>query len=143
MTLENLRENIEESTIFIMHGFEKYVPLSKVMADIDSLEETCVVKPKVELTQAQVDFLETFKTTNEALYLINRHGWGYSLVDGKGVTYTSGDDEEKERLTKLLGVGKLHSRNNIKKLQELLTEALVNGYTVKEEVPLYVCMCIA
>lgn len=139
MTLEKLRENIQEHNPYVLHNDEKYVSLSRVMADIDSLEETYVVKPKVELTQAQVAFLKTFKTTNEALYMINRQGWGYPLMDGKCLSYRSGDDVEKERLTKLLGVGVLHSGDNIKKLKELLTEAVVNGYTVKEEVPLYIC----
>lgn len=139
MVLEKLRKNIEEHTPYVMHSDKKYVQLDKVIAELRSLEETYVVKPKVELTQAQFNFINTFTNKKEALYLINRQGWGFPLIDGKGFTYRSGSEEEKERLSNLLGKGNIHNHSNMTRLQELLSEALVNGYTVKEEVPLYVC----
>lgn len=139
MVLEKLCKNIEEHTPYVMHSDKKYVQLDKVIDDIRGIEETHVVKPKVELTQAQVNFINTFRNTSEALYLINRYGYGYPIVDGKGFAYGSGSDEEKERLSNILGKGNMHSHGNITRVQEILVEALVNGYTVKEEVPLYVC----
>lgn len=141
MTLENLRENIQSHTPYVRHGDDKYISLSKVMADIDSLEETCVVKPKVELTQAQVNFLKTFKSNKrKALYYIARAGFRHPLTDGNDVRYTeSGVDGDKD-LVKLIDKGTKFSFNKFAEFKIKLIDALVNGYTVKEEVPLYVCV---
>lgn len=141
MTLEKLNEKLEEHTTYPLNNGEKFVKLEKVLEDIEDIEDTHVVKPKVELTQTQADFIRSFCGDKEkALYFISRFGWGYFLEDGNGVSYTDETVEDEERLNKLMGIG---SNANVKTLDELiwlLIDAIVNGYTVKEEVPLYRCV---
>lgn len=141
MTLEKLTEKLEEHTTYLLNNGEKYVKLEKVMEDIDSIGNTHVVKPKAELTQTQSDFIGSFRgNKRKALYFISRFGWGYFLEDGNGVSYTDGTVEDEERLNKLMGMGSNNNVKTIDELIELLIDAIVNGYTVKEEVPLYKCV---
>lgn len=140
MVLEKLRKNIEEHTPYVMHSDKKYVQLDKVIDGIRGIEETHVVKPKVELTQTQSDFIASFRgNKRKALYFISWCGWGYYIKDGNGVIYTDETVEDEERLNKLMGMGSNANVKTLDELVELLIDAIVNGYTVKEEVPLYVC----
>lgn len=140
MTLEKLTENLEEHTTYLVNNGEKYVKLEKVMEDIDDIGNTYVVKPKVELTQTQSDFIASFRgNKRKALYFISRFGWGYSLEDGNGVSYTDETVADEERLNKLMGIGSNTNVKTLDELVELLIDAIVNGYTVKKEVPLYIC----
>lgn len=146
MTLEKLRENLEERTPSINdEENRRYVQLGTVLSYLDDIEETNVVKPKVELTRAQEDFLNTFIykgkfDKGKALYFISRFGWGNHLTDGNNVTYTDEIMEDETRLSKLIGRGGKANYEDINEVVNLLIEAVVNGYTVKEDEPLYQCI---
>ena len=95
---------------------------------------------KVELTQAQADFIESFKKddklfsefkveigenlplwASDAIYNISRFGYGFPMTDGKGEDVSS-QFENPDRCEEFNHTSKA-----------LLISAVINGYTVKKE----------
>lgn len=95
---------------------------------------------KVELTQAQAEFIESFKGKDQifkdaevkigenlpfwattAIYNISRFGYGHGMVDGDG--------KEVSRQTE----NPDHYEEFKQKSKALLISAVINGYTVKKE----------
>ena len=61
----------------------------------------------VKLTQAQADYLKTFREPNEAIYYISRWGWCHALKDGNEKIYGAAEKEpfrQDEKLKMLLAV---------------------------------------
>ena len=95
---------------------------------------------KVELTQAQADFIESFKKDDKlfsefkveigknlplwasnAIYNISRFGYGYAMVDGRSEE-VSGSYENPD-----------HYKEFSHDSKALLISAVINGYTFKKE----------
>lgn len=66
-----------------------------------------------KLTQAQADYLETFREPNEAIYYISRWGWCHALKDGNEKIYGAVEKEPFRQDEKLK-----------------MLDAVINGYEV-------------